>query len=90
MQRKCFCCEKVLKTEDKTIETSIGIVYSATIWRSTGNYGSKLFDSMKSEFLEAYICDECLEKKKNLVYLATIVKREKAILDVKPFEKSEN
>jgi hypothetical protein len=45
---------------------------------------------MKSEFLEAYICDECLEKKKNLVYLATIVKREKAILDVKPFEKSEN
>lgn len=71
-KRKCFICEKLLEEPNYHInkfKDTVGIIYDATIWRSIGNYGSAKFDPIgTSEFLETYICDNCLVAKKHLVY----------------------
>lgn len=37
--------------------------YKATVFASTGHYGSTFFDPMTSgEFIEINICDECLNR----------------------------
>jgi len=51
----------------ETHEASIGIAYDATIWRSYGNFGSTIFDPLDNEYLQVYVCDECLKKKQKLV-----------------------
>jgi hypothetical protein len=82
MIRKCLVCERDLEIEKdiKYTGSSIPIVYDATIWRSYGNYGSKLFDPLnKIEFLEACVCDSCLIKKKNLIYHIHVKKREEIV-----------
>lgn len=75
MERKCLCCEKVLETDPHADKfgTTIGVVYGATIWRTHGNYGSTKFDPMgppgsADEFLEAYVCDDCLTQKGAMIY----------------------
>jgi hypothetical protein len=81
--RKCLVCECDLEIEKNTKQqfgTSIPIVYDATIWRSHGNYGSKLFDPMTSlEFLEACVCDSCLIKKKDLIYHIHVEKKQEVV-----------
>lgn len=43
-------------------------VDGATIWRSTGGYGSGVYDNLTDDsYLEAVICDVCLRKKKKLL-----------------------
>jgi hypothetical protein len=61
MIRRCLVCEQEI-TEDQ-----IG-VYDATVWHSSGNYGSGVYDpSGEDVFLEAVICDACLVRKKSLL-----------------------
>ena len=94
MLRQCLICEKVLRDEDYIPRIScVDIVYEATIWRSTGNFGSTLFDPFgaggKQELLEAYICDECLIAKGKLIYhLEGIVKRSEDVKVQTFFEKT--
>ena len=38
------------------------------VWRTHGNYGSKVFDpASDAVFLEVFVCDDCLLRKKQLI-----------------------
>ena len=38
------------------------------VWRTHGNYGSKVFDpASDAVFLEVFVCDDCLSRKKQLI-----------------------
>lgn len=56
-KRACLCCSKELELR------ATGPA-GGTLWTTHGNYGSRLFDSASSDFLEAVVCDECLERGK--------------------------
>ncbi len=61
MSRRCLVCEK------EVVEDEAG-VHDATIWQSTGNYGSGVYDPIAGNvFLEVVICDGCLVRKKALL-----------------------
>lgn len=71
--RECFCCEKYIEPErsccpDLNDDRFSNPPDNATFWRTTGNWGSSIFDSFGEETLEIYICDECLKKKAKLAY----------------------
>lgn len=71
MKRPCFCCEKKIKIEH-------GSPKNGTAWETNGNYNSCLFDPMGDEYIEIYICDDCLRKKAKFAYyfkLKTIKER---------------
>ncbi len=88
MENKCIVCDKELEVEafNDVFRDAIGIVYGATIWRSHGNYGSTVYDPMFSdEYLEVFVCDECLKQKRRLVR-RTVCKREVTMVSSGPFE----
>jgi len=61
MLKRCLICEIEVETD------AIGIS-GATIWTSSGNYGSGVYDPANgSVFLEAILCDACLIRKRDLV-----------------------
>ena len=61
MTKHCLICERAIGADDIA-------VHDATVWRSDGNFGSKVYDSLAGDvFLEAFVCDDCLLKKKELV-----------------------
>lgn len=89
MKLPCFCisCDKELKRDwdgtDIDSPTSGGIYLT-----SHGNYGSVVFDPVfESDYLEMYICDECLVKKAKNIYSVRVTKvkpkREITTLDKK-------
>jgi hypothetical protein len=65
-ERECLCCGKKL-------ESSIGLLfdepeeilnfppYPGTIFETSGNYGSTVFDSFGHSKLSIVICDECMK-----------------------------
>ena len=58
---RCFVCERSIMVDDH-------VVCDATVWRTSGNFGSRLYDSLgNGRFLEIAICDECLAARKPLV-----------------------
>jgi hypothetical protein len=92
INRQCFRCEKNLKST-KPLNDIYNDDYhyspqDGTTWSTLGNYGSSVFDGgeFTGTMLELFICDECLENNKHLVYL---YKREKQsnykILEVNKF-----
>ena len=61
MTKKCLICEKEIKVDAIA-------AYNATVWTSSGNYGSAVYDPLDGRvFLEAIICDECVIRKKGLI-----------------------
>lgn len=57
----CIICEKSL--EDIDLEQEHNQPYGGTVFSSTGNYGSTVWDPtspFSREFLELNICDDCL------------------------------
>ena len=61
MTKHCLICERAIEADDIA-------VHDATVWRSDGNFGSKVYDSLAGDvFLEAFVCDECLLRKKSLI-----------------------
>jgi hypothetical protein len=77
MKRQCFCCEKTIKTEHDS-------PLHATAWETNGSYGSHIFDPIREEYIEIYVCDDCLRKKAKLAVHFKI-KRTKERFDVKKF-----
>lgn len=72
---KCIVCLKELERHCELSDV-IGMMNDATIWRSHGNYGSTLYDPMNGEeFLEAYICDACVESRGDLIYHVKYTKK---------------
>lgn len=65
-QLNCICCKRVLKAEPTENPLVIPPVYSGIVFRSTGNFGSTVFDPMPigaEEILQIIICDECIKWK---------------------------
>lgn len=68
---RCFKCNRIVMRDvvDSDLLT-ISPVYDGLIFRSTGNYGSTVFDPMpigKEEMLEIIICDNCVKSGKSCV-----------------------
>lgn len=63
----CFICEKPIPVDDAA-------VYGGTVWRTTGNFGSRVYDSVNDgTYLEIVICDECLvTRKQHVVEVVTM------------------
>jgi hypothetical protein len=89
MKPQCLVCDKEIETDPKCES----IAYGATVWRATGNYGSALYDPIGDcypgkEWLEAYVCDDCLKKKGKVVsHIVTIPA--KPIMESQSFEEYE-
>lgn len=84
---KCFICGKELEisgyneNDDPTIIQSL---HDGLWFRSSGNYGSTIFDPMDEQYLEIPICDQCvLNKKYEATHIHSI--RRKSIAKAKPF-----
>ena len=61
MTKHCLICEKAIEVNDFA-------PHDATVWRTQGNYGSKVFDAVSDGvFLEAFVCDDCLSRKKQFI-----------------------
>ncbi len=66
---RCFFCERALAVDDQA-------VHDATVWRTSGNFGSRLYDSLsEGRCLEIAICDECLASRKQFVEEVVTVHR---------------
>lgn len=62
-QVDCICCGRTLEVEPNDNPVVISPVYDGLIFRSTGNYGSTIFDPMPiglEEILQVIICDDCI------------------------------
>lgn len=69
---QCICCDKWLHAEflDRDDPLTTSPVYDGLIFRSTGNFGSTIFDPMPigvEEYLQVVICDDCIKAKSNHV-----------------------
>ena len=74
----CICCGNGFATESSDNPIDIFSVYGGLIFRSTGNYGSHVFDPMptqKEEMLQVIICDECIRKNASRVKRIHNIKR---------------
>ena len=61
MPKRCLICEKAIEADELAL-------HDATVWRTHGDYGSKVFDAVSDAvFLEAIVCDDCLVRKKQLI-----------------------
>ena len=74
----CFCCRSVVDIEPGDDPTGAYPVYGGLIFRSTGNYGSTVFDPLpmsREEVLQIIICDECILKDSRFVTRIHNIKR---------------
>jgi hypothetical protein len=77
MAKRCLICETEIKSDDVT-------VCDATVWKSHGNFGSAVYDPLDDRvFLEAFICDACLIRKKGFVE-EVVVTRPHEVLERRP------
>lgn len=70
MRVNCICCNILLEIDEPGDPVNIFPVYGGLIFRSTGNYGSTVFDPMvlkNKEMLQIIICDQCIRKKKRSI-----------------------
>lgn len=66
---QCFLCKRPIQADDQG-------VHDATLWRTSGNFGSRVYDQLtEGSFLEIAICDDCLTERQQLVEEVTIVRR---------------
>ena len=70
----CICCDKKLDAELSDNPVVISPVYGGIIFRSTGNYGSSIFDPItEEEILQIVICDDCIRNKiKRVIHIYDI------------------
>ena len=60
---QCFCCGTQLELAHapRPLEIDhIGAIYEGLFFRTTGNFGSAIFDPMNYELIEIVICDVCI------------------------------
>jgi len=62
-EHQCFCCGKILQADTTDNPMVISPIYDGLWFRTTGNYGSTVFDPMPigtEEILQIIICDDCI------------------------------
>ncbi len=86
----CFKCNK--KISSATVEPSnvYDMPSNATVWNTTGNYGSTIYDSISNECLLLFICDKCLKNnQKNVIRRTTHVtpdQHKRSIFNLKEYQ----
>lgn len=66
IRMNCICCNKIVEVYVNENPLAISPAYYGLIFRSTGNFGSKVLDSTPvggGEILQVVICDDCMKKK---------------------------
>ena len=74
-----MCCNKIVEGDVDENPLVISPVYNGLIFRSTGNFGSTVFDPMPigvEEILQVVICDDCMKKKAKRVTRIHNIQRE--------------
>lgn len=88
-EKQCFCCDNLLKTESLDCDPLILTpTYDGLIFRTSGNFGSTVFDPMpfdKEEYLQVIICDDCIKKNVKRVMRIHNVQR-KVTSDIERFK----
>lgn len=59
--------------------------HDAVMFRSSGNYGSTIFDPCDRSEIEINVCDECVVRHQNRIWHIEYVKRPPAVRFSKPF-----
>ena len=75
---RCLICVKELRTEDLS-----GLPVECTTFSSYGGYDSGFFDGFADTMahsIEIYICDNCMQEKKELVTYLQLVREEKRVV----------
>ena len=83
-----MCCNKIVEGDVDENPLVISPVYNGLIFRSTGNFGSTVFDPMPigvEEILQVVICDDCMKKKAKRVTRLHNIRRE-ATAEAEPFD----
>ncbi len=86
----CICCDKVLQVDENSDTNPIVVpsVYGGLVFRSSGNYGSTIFDpfpSRQEQMLQVIICDECIKDEVEWVTRIYNIHRN-VIADAEPFD----
>ena len=78
VQYKCMCCNRIVQGDVDENPLVISSVYSGLVFRSTGNFGSTIFDPIgeTEEILQVVICDDCMKKKARRVTRLHNIKHE--------------
>lgn len=71
IKKYCIVCGKKLKSVHPDSKDVKYPPVNGIYLHSSGNYGSRVFDALMGEFLECYICDDCLIKNKSKIYILT-------------------
>ncbi len=77
-KRTCICCGGVLEAEPNDEPLTLSGIYGGLIFRSTGNFGSTIFDPMprqREELLQVIICDRCIKNRITFVSHIRNIKR---------------
>lgn len=85
----CFKCGKQIKKEYHNNDpTALSAVHNGLIFRTSGNYGSTIFDPITiEEYLEVIICDDCCKvNKESIKHISNIKRSQIVTAEVKPFE----
>lgn len=79
LRYNCMCCNRIVEGDVSENPIVISPIYDGLIFRTQGNFGSRVFDPMPidvEEILQVVICDECLKKKAKRVTHIRKIKRE--------------
>ena len=76
-ERRCLICGNAIRVHDDGL-------HNATVWRSSGDYGSTVYDSIADDqFLEVVICDDCIVEKNDLIE-EVVVRRTTEVVERRP------
>lgn len=84
----CICCNKMLEGDVTKDPLDISPVFDGLVFRSSGNFGSTIFDPMPidtEEYLQVIICDGCIKKNARRVTRIHNVSRV-VTSDIEPFD----
>lgn len=66
----CFCCQKEMQYEEEENHSlNLLPLYKGLWFRSSGNYGSSIFDPNDERYFQIAICDLCLLDKTQSIQL---------------------
>ena len=70
---RCFHCDKEMKIRRDVDGRMIVMESNGLFFKSSGNYGSTIFDPINCEiYLEIVMCDDCVSEKTHLVDLVKV------------------
>lgn len=81
LKRKCLICGKPIRSAltNKLIQEFTDPPADAVVFTASGNFGSKVFDSVGYEQLEIIVCDHCLTTRSD--HVTTVFLNQRNLID---------